>query len=294
MGKKIDLTGQRFGELAVIKDSGERSNSGEVKWECLCDCGKIVNITGKVLKNGKTKNCGCFLESKNIADLKGQRFGKLQVIENNGKRSSNGSVIWKCKCDCGNVKAISSQNLRSGGTISCGCHKYNFIDLTGKKFGRLTVIKRVGTSEYGQPMWECQCDCGNTTETASQSLRNGVTKSCGCFARENSSKRYKKIIKDTHKKYIENELKEGTSLCKLNDKMLKNNTSGVKGVTKDKARNKWIAQLVFKGDYHYLGRFNTIEEAAKARKKAEEKYFNPILEKYGRLDESNTKEVLND
>ena len=55
-------------------------------------------------------------------------------------------------------------------------------DLTGKNFERLTVIKRHGTS---LPIrWECNCECGNTTDVRSDHLRNGDIVSCGCYAKE--------------------------------------------------------------------------------------------------------------
>lgn len=59
----------------------------------------------------------------------------------------------------------------------------NLIDLTGQRFGRLTVIKRA-ENKSGDTRWECLCDCGKTTVVRSQYLRGGNTKSCGCLANE--------------------------------------------------------------------------------------------------------------
>ena len=56
----------------------------------------------------------------NIKDLAGQRFGRLLVIEQDGK-DSHRNIRWKCKCDCGNIKVILSGHLVSGRTKSCGC-----------------------------------------------------------------------------------------------------------------------------------------------------------------------------
>ena len=58
------------------------------------------------------------------------------------------------------------------------------IDLTGKKFGRLAIIKRTGTNSDGRPIWLAECDCGNITHTNSHELRSGDTKSCGCLQKE--------------------------------------------------------------------------------------------------------------
>ena len=54
------------------------------------------------------------------------------------------------------------------------------VDLTGQKFGRLTVIERKGVSTDGHITWLCRCDCGNLTVVEGRYLRNGHTVSCGC------------------------------------------------------------------------------------------------------------------
>lgn len=65
-----------------------------------------------------------------------------------------------------------------------------FKDLTGQKFGRLTVIKRAGTSKSGKVLWLCECSCEehNQITTTTSNLVTGNTKSCGCLAKENASK----------------------------------------------------------------------------------------------------------
>ncbi len=57
------------------------------------------------------------------------------------------------------------------------------IDLTGKRFGRLVVQRRVGFRHHNT-VWECLCDCGNTSEVSAGHLKTGDTKSCGCYYRE--------------------------------------------------------------------------------------------------------------
>lgn len=66
-------------------------------------------------------------------------------------------------------------------------HGYKAVDLSGKKFGRLTAIQRVGTLR-GHALWKCFCSCGTTVNIPSQDLRSGSTRSCGCFATETASK----------------------------------------------------------------------------------------------------------
>lgn len=58
------------------------------------------------------------------------------------------------------------------------------IDITGKKFGRLTVIKRLHVNKNKFIVWECKCDCGKTIHQLSYPLRQGEVKSCGCLNTE--------------------------------------------------------------------------------------------------------------
>ncbi len=62
-------------------------------------------------------------------------------------------------------------------------------DLTGLKFGRLTVIERAGSSKDYKAKWLCRCDCGSTCIVLGKYLFNGKTKSCGCFRKEVTQKR---------------------------------------------------------------------------------------------------------
>ena len=114
-------------------------------------------------------------------NIKGQRFGLLTVIE--PAESVRGRTQWVCKCDCGNTVCIATESLRSGHTKSCGCLKLKAKaqDLTGMTFGRLRVIRRVGTDKHRKPLWRCKCECGKTTIVNTSCLKSGNTKSCGCL-----------------------------------------------------------------------------------------------------------------
>lgn len=61
------------------------------------------------------------------------------------------------------------------------------IDMTGKKVGRLTVIKRDKNNSKGRACWLCQCECGKMVVVDGVSLRGGYTKSCGCYQRDRTS-----------------------------------------------------------------------------------------------------------
>ena len=68
MSKLIDLTGQKFGRLTVIKMvENIKTKNGKPKSQCLCECecGNIVKIPSNALKSGNTKSCGCLKKEKN-------------------------------------------------------------------------------------------------------------------------------------------------------------------------------------------------------------------------------------
>lgn len=124
MSKLIDLAGRKFGFLTVIEKSPKKSKSGSV-WNCLCDCGNIIDVTAVNLKSGNTKSCGCQkgkLRNETIGEktFAGIRFGNLLVIEKLEKRQGS-NALWKCLCDCGKTTVVNQENLISGHTRSCGC-----------------------------------------------------------------------------------------------------------------------------------------------------------------------------
>jgi hypothetical protein len=133
MAKKINEIGNTYGYLTVMEE-GPRSADNRATWVCKCKCGNLITVTGKSLRQGHTKSCGCLkrevLIKRNMerggGDLTGQRFGKLVVLEfdswltrNNGRRDR----MWKCQCDCGNQCVVNHRYLRFGDTESCGCTK---------------------------------------------------------------------------------------------------------------------------------------------------------------------------
>ena len=60
-------------------------------------------------------------------------------------------------------------------------------DLTGKKFGMLLVVSRAENNKWGKSVWNCLCDCGETTTARGVALRNEIKRSCGCLQRKTAS-----------------------------------------------------------------------------------------------------------
>lgn len=213
--KLIDLTGQQFGELTVI----ERDNSKKKKvyWKCKCSCGNYASVLGDYLRSGHTKSCGCLrkiaarqIGQLNKEDLTGQRFGSLTVLYENG-RDNNRHVIWHCKCICGKEINVSSPDLKSESTRSCGCQKQIERQITRmnkmirQKFGLLTVIDidnnnlRDSDNSYN---YICQCECVNIKTINGVALRSGTTRSCGCINYSIGEQHIKEILDQNSYKYI--------------------------------------------------------------------------------------------
>ena len=127
--KIIEEVGNIYGRLTVISRAENKDNRAQ--WLCNCECGNQIVVSGKLLRNGHVKSCGCLKKDTTIqrniskaGDLKGKKFGKLVVLSNEGmiKKSNGKNVqIWKCKCDCGRTCYVQTRYLKSGDTSSCGC-----------------------------------------------------------------------------------------------------------------------------------------------------------------------------
>lgn len=173
-----NLTGRRFGSLTVLEYAG--SENGRSYWSCRCDCGEEVRVRSDKLKSRPDVSCGCKNKRK-TRDLAGRRFGSLLVLKKSGVTSNH--VLWECRCDCGAVVCKRTDTLTGGAWPSCGCmDPHRARDLTGRRFGRLTALRKVDGSRGSA--WECRCDCGNTALKAAKHLLDGTAKSCGCITAE--------------------------------------------------------------------------------------------------------------
>lgn len=120
MSRLVNLVGERFGMLYVVKREG-RNSSKHTTWKCLCDCGNYTVATSGNLKYGHTKSCGCLKrrQALNHVDIAGKKFARLTAIKVD--KRENGICFWLCKCSCGNNVVVRYGHLQSGHTLSCGC-----------------------------------------------------------------------------------------------------------------------------------------------------------------------------
>ena len=206
-----DLTGQRFGMLTAIRAT-EKRNRSSVVWECICDCGNTTLVDNRALSAGNATSCGCLREKQKqeklasrVEALTGQRFGRLTLLtpaENQG----GSTMLWLCRCDCGNTTTARLNALKRGAKQSCGCLQKTMCgqlaadgrpSLVGERFGRLTVLRQTEERINGNIAWECQCDCGETTLATRPQLKRGSKRSCGCLWKELSENRKRNRSKIT-------------------------------------------------------------------------------------------------
>ena len=269
-----DVVGMRSGMVTALEKS-DKVRRGCALWKCRCDCGNIFYTEGYKISGQKIQSCGCLRAKNRRKDLSGMRFGRLTAVRRlDEKRGKDNSYLWLCRCDCGAEVKASVNDLTSGGCTGCGCAKSERLrakakDIAGEHFGKLRAIAPTEKRADGSVVWRCICSCGKEVQVPYNSLVSGNTKSCGCLKRENPGPA-------ARMRYI-----DGTCVDMLEKRTLRaDNTSGVTGVLREKKSGKWRAVITFKGKTYYLGRFERLDDAARARRTAEEKIFGDFLEWY--------------
>lgn len=268
-----NISGERFGNWTVLSNCITGKN-GERKWWCRCVCGTERYVLERSLLYGGSKSCGCLRkENANKArsyDLSDKVFGDLTVVNKAKKQRKNGGIWWTCVCTCGNQCDVPATLLITGRKTSCGCKtmpKYASSDIAGKRFRKLIALfptdKR---SSKGSVIWHCRCDCGNEVDVSYNELMYSNIQSCGCVKRE-------------HDKKLASFLNhiEGTSIEAIKSKKVpSDNTTGYRGVYN--IHGKYLAKIVFQKKQYYLGVFEDIEDAVKARQEAESVLFDSFAD----------------
>lgn len=233
-------------------------------------------------------------------DLTGMKFGRLTVIaraENyispTGDKTSQ-KTRWLCKCDCGNPNKITvvSYSLTSGKTKSCGCIAKEKAKENGKKNKKYNTYDLFGeygigyTSNTNEPFYFDLEDYDKIKDYCwfvnSEGYIVGGKKSIKIHRLIMNCPSNKVIDHINHNKA--DNRKYNLRICNqsqniLNKSPSKRNTSGVTGVVY--FYNKWRAQIKVKGRHISLGMFDNKEDAIKARKEAEAKYFGEYAYKGG-------------
>ena len=210
-------------------------------------------------------------------DLTGKKFGKLTVLEVTQEKTKDGRRIWKCLCDCGNIKYTSCQNLKRGHCTSCGCKNKQQIaalgrsrgyDLKGQQFDKLIVIEKAKEKlSYSNSIaWICKCQCGNIITTTSSALMSGNTKSCGYCRKSEGEEQIALLLDKWHIDFIRES--QVANLKSNNNRLLRF----------DFYLPKQNIYIEFDGEQHYtINRYSSKEQFERDCKKNEYCLNNNIL-----------------
>lgn len=166
------------------------------------ECG-IQNIA-----KGTTKSCGCHRYKDRIGQ--GRKYYAGDIIGPNNmeilERIDRKKAKFQCKY-CGTIFISNIQSVIHGECTSCGCiqkiaasknGRLRMKDLTGKHFGKLTVIEDSTYRNGGKHvLWKCQCDCGNITYVRTSDLIQNRIISCGCVKQSTGEFLIQKFL-DSH------------------------------------------------------------------------------------------------
>lgn len=122
MSRSIDLAGQRFGRLVVLRRAGS-TPTGKALWLCRCDCGTEKAVTGVALRMTRkpVRSCGCAMHQAGPRrDITGRVFGRLTAVRVEAPPRP-GKTRWVCRCCCGAECSVTVDHLTTGHTTSCGC-----------------------------------------------------------------------------------------------------------------------------------------------------------------------------
>ena len=304
-----DLVGKTFGRLTVL-EQGEDYISKVGKrysaWLCMCSCGNPnkIWVRGSHLVNGHITSCGCYAHE--VVDLIGQTFGRLTVIRRAEDIVYNdiNYIAWWCKCSCGNPKEIKarSKDLKDGFKQSCGCltterlKKYNRYDLNGE-YG-------IGWTNKDEEFYfdledfdKIKNYCWFTNDSGYIIAKEGkkhisISRLLMGIKDYDWTKMYVDHINGNIKDNRRKNLRLATpSQNSMNAEISKNNSSGCTGVRKN-IKGKWSALITVRRNRIYLGSFDNYEDAVKARKEAEEKYFGEFSYDNSRKKSDTTKDII--
>lgn len=269
--KREITVGQKV-ERWTILDHIILTPKGERKYLCQCECGTERYVLERSLLYGGSASCGCLRKEKLAAaispDLTGQVFGELTVLRRAESPKARGSV-WLCQCSCGSEYEVQGTLLTNGRRTRCPSNihqkNYAYSDITGQKFEMLTALYPIrNRKDRRSVVWHCRCDCGNEIDVMYNNLVYCNMKSCGCR-------------KKAHDKKLGSFLThiDGTSVDMIKSKKVpSDNTTGYRGVYLIKG--KYVAKIVFQKKAYHLGTFDSIEQAAEARREAEEILYDKV------------------
>ena len=223
-----------------------------------------------------------------IINLSNKRFGRLVVIERtNDYISPKGrhKVQWLCQCDCGNKVVVCGDSLKNKLTQSCGCLNKEMVNQRNKKYNTYDLSGEygVGYTSKGEPFYFDLEDYDLIKDYCWRIDNKGYV-IANIISNNNQTIALHKLLFPLSI-YVDHKNHQRCDNRKINlrvvtpsqncmNKIIRSdNTSGITGVSWNCKNNKWLAKITIDYKTIYLGYYGNFEDAVKARKEAEEKYF---------------------
>ena len=199
----------------------------------------------------------------------GERFGRLLVLEEAGRNQLK-KVLWKCKCDCGNVVVRTSGDLVTGNSISCGCYL------------KERITKHGGYKKSSYNTWRAMMRrCYKEKDKDYPRYGGQGISVCErwhdykCFVEDMGEPEGDETLDrvDVYGNYNKDNCRwAGVKVQNRNVRIRKNSKTGVTGVSKTNS-GTYMAKVTVKKVSYYSKCYATVEEAAAARKELEVKYW---------------------
>jgi hypothetical protein len=217
-------------------------------------------------------------------DLTGQKFGRLKVLEFIGK-DKHKRALWKCECECGNIKVVASPNLINGYTKSCGC-------LFGEMNRGLTIDSN-GKSKKIYRIWaSMKKRCQNKHSQDFKYYGGRGIKVCDEWIEFEPF--YNWAMINGYKEGLTIERKDVNSDYEPNNciwipfeeqainRRFYTSQSGVRGVSWHKSSGKWYARVIYHKKVVYAKLFPDLNDACEAVKRVREEIILGRMRNNGR------------
>lgn len=273
--KKIEILGKTIGKIYVKECLG----GNPVNYLCVCPCGDTFIATSQRIRTGNT-DCGCGIVSgiHNKPFKVGDTYHGSKILNVSKKYGDQTCYIFLCKCGKESERT-HAEFIKKPSCSTCTKSKSDLErdkkieeQFVGKKINGIEILRLSGRDKKSILYVDAICPiCGKEFTTVLSRIKKGID-SCSECARTNLKEGHE-ISKDA--------CVEGTNVLSIKpDRALnKNSTTGQKGVSRN-GDGRYRAYINFKRKQYHLGVYNTLKDAAEARKIAEKNIHGKFLEWY--------------
>lgn len=208
-------------------------------------------------------------------DMIGKKYGRLLVLEKTDKKISNGTYIYKCRCDCGKELELPSAYLRNKHNTSCGCYRKEYMSAKQKKYNKIEIdgdiakIYFFNTDRYAiidaedVDKIKDYCWVDNPKKYYPSTFINGKQVHLHKLIMPNNDKGF--VTDHINRQPLDNRkcnLRIVTQCVNMqNIGLTATNTSGYKNISYLTTRNVYVVTIERNHKKHYVGSYRDLETA---------------------------------